>query len=120
MVYFNNFVNMFWLFYQNKNSFPPENGGMADFYNRVKQLARQVRNQSVMEFIISLDINHDSYYSMRRAGNLPRADEAVKIAQGLGVSVEFLVTGQKGSNAKIIECVQNLAFQIIKEISKIE
>ena len=92
---------------------------MADFYERVKQLARQVRNQSVMEFIISLDINHDTYYSMKRSGNLPRADEAVKIAQALGVSVEFLVTGQKGGNARTIEFVQNLAFQIIKEIGRV-
>jgi hypothetical protein len=79
-----------------------------------------MRSQSVLEFIISLDINHDSYYSMRRAGNLPRADEAVKIAQALGVSVEFLVTGQKGDNAKTIEYVQNLAFRIIKEITKVQ
>jgi hypothetical protein len=93
---------------------------MADFYDRVKQLARQVRNQSVMEFIISLDFNHDTYYSMKRSGNLPRANEAVKIAQAVGVSVEFLVTGHKGDNAKTVKFVQNPAFQIIKEIGRVQ
>jgi hypothetical protein len=93
---------------------------MADFYGRVKQLARQVRSQSVMEFIISLDINHDTYYSMKRSGNLPRADEAVNIARALGVSVEFLVTGEENNNAAVVERVHKLACQIIKETGSIQ
>lgn len=45
-------------------------------------------------FIESLGMNYETYYSGRRKGNLPRADDAVKIASALGVSVEWLVTGE--------------------------
>jgi transcriptional regulator with XRE-family HTH domain len=92
---------------------------MMDFYDRVKQLARKLKKQSVQEFIISLGINHDSYYTLKKSGNLPRADEAVKIARALDVSVEFLVTGERGENAGAVESVQDLAFQIIKELNRI-
>jgi len=64
-----------------------------DFYARVKQLARG-KGMSLQDFVISLGLNHDSYYTLKRAGNLPRADEALLIARALGTTVEFLVTGE--------------------------
>jgi hypothetical protein len=64
-----------------------------DFFNAVKRLAKERKNLSLQEFIISLGINFDSYYSLKRYHNLPRADEAVLIAQALGTTVEYLVTG---------------------------
>ena len=64
-----------------------------DFYNRVKQEAKKSTGYSLQEFIISIGLNHDSYYTLKRTGNLPRADEAVKIAKALGVTVEYLVNG---------------------------
>jgi transcriptional regulator with XRE-family HTH domain len=73
-----------------------------DFFDRVKQLAKQTKNLSLQEFIISLNMNHDSYYSLKRAGNLPRADEALKIAQSLGVSVEYLITVEGFRHALVI------------------
>jgi transcriptional regulator with XRE-family HTH domain len=65
----------------------------VDFYDRVKQLAKETKGLSLQEFVLSLGINHDSYYSLKRAGNLPRADEALKIAQTLNTTVEYLCTG---------------------------
>jgi len=64
-----------------------------DFYGHVKRLAKEKMNLSLQEFIISIGLNHDSYYSLKRAGNLPRADEAYKIAQALGTTIEYLLTG---------------------------
>jgi hypothetical protein len=45
-------------------------------------------------FVESMNINYETYNSGKRLKNLPRADESVKIAQALGVSVEYLVTGE--------------------------
>jgi hypothetical protein len=52
-----------------------------DFYARVKQLAKKSKNQSLQEFIYSVGLDHASYYSLQRDGNLPRSDEALAIAQ---------------------------------------
>jgi transcriptional regulator with XRE-family HTH domain len=72
----------------------------VDFYDRIKQLAKETKGLTVQEFVLSLGLNHDSYYSLKRAGNLPRADEALKIAQALNTSVEYLVTGTEPENSK--------------------
>lgn len=65
-----------------------------DFYENVKQLVK-TNNLTLRSFIESLGINYDSYNSCKKYNNLPRADEAVKIAQALGTTVEYLVTGNK-------------------------
>ena len=63
-----------------------------DFYARVKHSAKD-KNLSLQELLISVGMKQSSYYSLQQAGNLPRADEALLIAQALGTTVEFLVTG---------------------------
>jgi len=80
-----------------------------DFYVRVKQLAKKKR-LSLQDFIISIGLNHDSYYSLQRAGNLPRADEALAIAQALGTSVEYLLMGTEPENRvkNIIDDIQTV------------
>jgi len=65
-----------------------------DFYGRVKKILKDKKKLSIQEFVLSLGINHDTYYSAKSAGNLPRADEAVIIAKNLGTTVEYLVTGE--------------------------
>ena len=64
-----------------------------DYYSRVKQLAKKKKKQTLQEFIFSMGLNPDTYYSMKKAGNLPRADEALKVAQALDTTVEYLLTG---------------------------
>lgn len=66
----------------------------TDFYDRVKELAKS-HNTTVRAVIENCQINYDSYNSCKRYKNLPRADEAVRIAEYLGTSVEYLVTGRK-------------------------
>jgi hypothetical protein len=89
-----------------------------NFYDRVRHLARK-KGKSVQELIISLEINLDSYYTMKKSGNLPRADEAVRIARALGVSVEHLVTGSEEGNAALAERIRDLALQIAGEAGRI-
>ena len=50
---------------------------------------------------------------MRQARNLPRADDALRIAKFFGVSVEYLVTGcQSDNKEKIDKIVENLMASI--------
>lgn len=80
-----------------------------DFFDRVKELVK-AKNLNLRDFIEGLGMNYDSYNSLKRYENLPRADESVRIAAALGVSVEFLVTGeapQDHSGAKL-ETVREL------------
>lgn len=63
------------------------------FYENVKNLCKN-KNLSLKNLIENCNINYDSYNSCKRYNNLPRADEAVKIAKALNTSVEYLVTGE--------------------------
>ena len=64
-----------------------------DFYERVKALVKD-RGYAVPAFLESLGLNYQTYKSARRLGNLPRANDAVTIANALETTVEYLVTGQ--------------------------
>lgn len=72
-----------------------------DFYERVKELSKN-QNLSLIPFLQSLGINYETYKSAKRLNNLPRADEAVKIAEALNTSVEFLVSGKEQDSSKNI------------------
>jgi len=72
---------------------------MNDFYERVKTLAKS-QNKNLRELIESCGMNYDSYNSYKRYGNLPRANEAVAIADALGTTVEYLVTGKDPQDKK--------------------
>lgn len=63
-----------------------------DFYENVKKLVKN-NNLTLRSFIESLGINYDTYNGQKRLNNLPRADEALKIAKALNTTVEYLVTG---------------------------
>ena len=65
-----------------------------DFYERVKNLVKN-KNLSLLPLLSSLGIEYEKYRGQKRFNNLPRADEAVKIAQALNTTVEYLVTGNK-------------------------
>jgi len=62
------------------------------FYDRVKSLAKA--NKTTIEYVVGeAGLSLASYNAYRRHENLPRADEALKIARVLGTTVEFLVAG---------------------------
>ena len=70
-----------------------------DFYDRIKNLVKEAG--STIEGMLDTAFEKNdpdkltlgSYNTLRRRGNLPRANQAHKIASTLGVSVEYLVTG---------------------------
>jgi transcriptional regulator with XRE-family HTH domain len=65
-----------------------------DFYERVKSLAKS--NKVTIEYVVTqAGLSLALYNGYRRHENLPRADEAHKIAQVLGTTVEYLITGNK-------------------------
>lgn len=67
---------------------------VMDFFSRVKTLAK-AKKITIESVVNTAGLTIDSYNSYKRLGNLPRADEAVKIAKTLETTVEFLVTGKK-------------------------
>ena len=69
-----------------------------EFYERIKQIAK-TQNKNVRAVVEECGINYDSYNSYKRYGNLPRADEAVRIAEALNTTVEYLVTGNQSDSA---------------------
>jgi len=71
-----------------------------DFFDRVKELVKKNTHLTLESFIQSLGLNYGTYHTQRKAGNILRADEALKIAQALNTSVEFLVTGNEPENSK--------------------
>lgn len=79
-----------------------------NFYENVKKLVK-TNNLNLRNFIESLGINYSSYNSCKQYGNLPRADEALKIAKALNTTVEFLVTGIEPEITKqdVINYLQN-------------
>lgn len=68
------------------------------FFENIKELAKK-NNITIESMIQSIDgLSFDTistYNSMRRIGNLPRADDVLRIADFFGVSVEYLVTGNE-------------------------
>jgi transcriptional regulator with XRE-family HTH domain len=67
--------------------------GTIDFYERVKKLAKT--NKMTIETAVGqAGLSLASYNAYRRHENLPRADEAQKIAAALGTTVEYMVTGK--------------------------
>lgn len=62
------------------------------FFDRVKELVK-FKNRTIKSFIEELGLNYGSYNTLRKSHNLPRGDECVKIANALGTTVEYLVTG---------------------------
>lgn len=87
-----------------------------DFYERVKNLVKDNTELTLRAFIESLGINYDSYNGQKRYNNLPRADEAVKIAEALNTSVEFLVSGEepKQSDTKVNALISEIQSVISK------
>lgn len=63
------------------------------FFDNVKKLCKE-KGLTIESVANKAGLTIDSYNSYRRHKNLPRADEATKIAEVFGTTVERLVTGE--------------------------
>lgn len=70
---------------------------MLTFWERVKKLLTNDLNQSWLSREIG--VSHTTMSSWINRDRLPKVDMAVSIAKALGVSVEFLVTGEESEDA---------------------
>jgi hypothetical protein len=59
-----------------------------------------------------------SYNTLRKRGNLPRANQAARIAQHLGVSVEYLVFGTDTKKPDISKVIRKTE-ELLEELKKI-
>lgn len=79
------------------------------FFDRVRKLCK-VRNTTIEAVANSAGLTRGAYNSYRSKGHLPRANEAVLMAQELGTTVEYLVTGNQV--AGITENLANLMLKV--------
>lgn len=70
------------------------------FWQRVNVLIKK-QNTTQNELSVSCGFNSRRIQNLSSGGRLPDADEAVKIAQALGITVEYLVTGTDTNNSAI-------------------
>ncbi|MCQ2577574.1 MAG: hypothetical protein MJ176_03470 [Treponema sp.] len=70
-----------------------KNYNSDNFFDRIKSLVKQNTEFTLRDFLAKVGINFESYYTLRKTQNFPRCNEAQKIADGLGVSLDYLVTG---------------------------
>lgn len=89
------------------------------FFETVKELAKK-KNMTIemmIQSIEGLSFNSlNTYNSMRKARNLPRADDALRIAKFFGVSMEYLVTGEEPDNSEKIKQAKELLYKTIETL----
>jgi hypothetical protein len=92
-----------------------------EFYERVKSLAKT--NKTTIEYVVGeAGLSLASYNAYRRHKNLPRADEALKIAQTLGTTVEYLITGnnpEPSTSDKTLVEIQSLLDEHWRKLGKV-
>ena len=92
------------------------------FFETVKDLAKK-KNMTIemmIQSIEGLSFNSiNTYNSMRKAQNLPRADDVLRIAKFFGVSVEYLVTGEEPDNSEKIKQAKELLYKTIETLDNI-
>jgi hypothetical protein len=77
-----------------------------DFYQRVKDTCC-AQNKNLRKMLNDVGIVYETYKSARREGRILRADDALKIAKALGVTVEYLIEGQGPQETPLISDIYN-------------
>jgi hypothetical protein len=71
-----------------------------DFFQKVKDYAKMT-NTTIEDFIFGVfegGKDRDSFNGWKRRGVLPRADETLKIAKAMAITVEELIEGEAGAD----------------------
>ena len=84
----------------------------TDFVCRSEKLL-EMQKKTKVEFSNSIGIPKQSLYDWKQRGTIPSADTALKIAQYLNTTVEYLLTGKETDENKvkldgITEEIQNI------------
>ena len=73
---------------------------MSDFWNRTNAFIKAL-NKTQRSLSVECGFSERKIENQSTNDRIPNADEAVKIAQARGTSVEYLVTGQDSNPAEI-------------------
>jgi transcriptional regulator with XRE-family HTH domain len=92
---------------------------IKEFWNRTNTLLKQ-KGYTQRSLALECGFTERRIESLSTDGRSPSTDESVRIAQALGVSVEYLVTGENPDNSASVEKIQSLARQILDETGKIK
>jgi transcriptional regulator with XRE-family HTH domain len=89
------------------------------FIDRLEALLKEkgVSQKSLAEYI---GIRNPSISDWKKEGTIPRADVAIKIAEYLNVSVEYLITGKNPDNSSIIESLRNHLKSMENDVNKLK
>jgi transcriptional regulator with XRE-family HTH domain len=93
-----------------------------DFYERVKYLVK-AKKTTIESVVTEAGLSLASYNAYRRHENLPRADEAHKIAQALGTTVEYLITGntpEPSTSDKVLLEIHSILNEYLKKPNNID
>jgi transcriptional regulator with XRE-family HTH domain len=90
-----------------------------EFWTRTNTLLKQ-RGYTQRSLALKCGFAGRRIESLSTAGRLPAADESVKIAQALGVSVEYLVTGKESDNSTIIESLRKHLKNMENDVNRLK
>jgi transcriptional regulator with XRE-family HTH domain len=79
---------------------------IKEFWSRTNALLKQ-KGYTQRSLALECGLTERRIESLSTDARQPSTDESVKIAQTLGVSVEYLVTGKNLDNAIVIESLRN-------------
>lgn len=95
---------------------------MLDYYQRIRTLCRlrQTTIDQMMKTLYPSENNPKEIYNGWRRRNLfPRCDVALKMAEYLNVSVEYLVTGNEKNSENDFAYKYGQYEELLEEISKL-
>jgi transcriptional regulator with XRE-family HTH domain len=89
------------------------------FIERLETLLKEkgVSQKSLAEYI---GIRNPSISEWKKEGTIPRADIAIKIAEYLNVSVEYLITGTESDNSEVIESLRKHLKNMENDVNKLK
>jgi transcriptional regulator with XRE-family HTH domain len=89
------------------------------FIERLEILLKEkgISQKSLAEYI---GIRNPSISEWKKEGTIPRADIAIKMAEYLNVSVEYLITGTESDNSAAIESIRNHLKNMENDINRLK
>lgn len=91
------------------------------FCERVISLAKKHGYSSVKDLLDECDLSASAFYKWKRGGTGgPSAEHAVRLAEKLHTSVEFLMTGTRPSNAGNMAKISRLVEQVRQTLDDIQ